>query len=122
MAKKKKYTFDGLTRAMSYKMFLEEEVNKQCLRGAKVVVKEYKARIPKPMQVVYEMDNKTMKRLESILVTLQSGGKIIAHTLLTNEFWYGTIKKTDREGTDDMKLSAYANFLTPLGAAIDARV
>ncbi len=122
MAAKKKYTFEALTRAMSYRHYLEEEVNKLCLRGAKVVVKEYKARVPKPMQTIYEMDNKTMKGLESTLVTLQSGGKIIAHSLLTNDFWYGTIKKSDREATDDMKLSAYANFLTPLGAAIDERV
>jgi len=122
MAAKKKYTFDKLNRAMSYRSYLEEEVNKLCLRGAKVVIKEYKARVPKPLQVIYEMDNKTLKGLESTLVTLQSGGKVIAHSLLTNEFWYGTIKMSERDATDDMKLSAYANFLTPLGAAIDERV
>jgi len=122
MAAKKKYSFDKLPRAMSYRQFLELEVGKLCLRGAKVVIKEYKARIPKPLQTIYEMDNKTLKGLESTLVTLQSGGKVIAHSLLTNEFWYGTIKMSERDATDDMKLSAYANFLTPLGKAIDERV
>ena len=122
MAAKKKYTFDKLPRAMSYRQYLELEVGKLCLRGAKVVIKEYKARVPQNLQKIYEMDNKTLKGLESTLVTLQSGGKVIAHSLLTNEFWYGTIKVSDRDATDDMKLSAYSNFLTPLGGAIDARV
>ncbi len=122
MTFKKKYSYDKLARAMSYKAFLEQEIGKLRLRGAKVVIKEYKARVPKDLQESYEMTSKQMKDMTSTLVTLQSGGKIIAHSLLTNEFYHGTIKVSDREATDDMKLSAYANFLTPLGNAIDERV
>ena len=119
---KSKYTFEKLPRGMSYRSFLEHELGLMALRGAKIKLKEYKARIPVSLAKIYEMNNKKLKDLSSTLVVLESGGKVIAHALLTNEFWYGTIKMSDREETDDMKLSAYANFLTPLGKAIDERV
>lgn len=121
MTFKKKYTFDKLPRAMSYRQYLLQEIEKAKLRGAKVELKEYKARLPKALQDTYEMSNKDLKELDSTMVTLQSAGKIIAHTLLTNEFWYGTIKVSERDETDDMKLSAYSNFITPMETQIDAR-
>jgi|13_taG_2_1085334.scaffolds.fasta_scaffold00176_15 hypothetical protein len=118
---KAKYTFEKLPRAMSYRSYLEHELGLMSLRGAKIKLKEYKARIPKSFAKSYEMSSKQMKEMSSTLVVLESGGKVIAHALLTNEFWFGTLKTSAREETDDMKLSAHANFLTPLGKAIDER-
>ena len=117
-----KYIFDKLPSSMSYKKYLETEVSKLCLRGAKVEVKDYKARCRKDLLDHYGLTNKHLKSLDSTIVTLQSGGKVIAHTIITNEFYYTSIKVSDRDGTDDMKLSCYSNFLTPLENAINERV
>ena len=59
------------------------------------------------------MNSTDLKVLDSVIVTLQSGGKIIAHALLTNSFYYDRIK-VSIEGTDDMIESVNRNFLCPL--------
>jgi len=119
MAAPRKYTFDKLPMAMSYKKYLETELAKMELRGVKVKLKEYKARVPNKLLKMYEMTNKMLKDLDSVIVVLESGGKIIAHTILTNQFYFNTIKVSDRDGTDDMMLSCLANFITPLENQLD---
>lgn len=121
MAAQRKYIHDKLPMAMSYKKYLETEVSKLQLRGAQVVVKEYKARVPSKLLKAYEMTNKHLKDLDSTIVTIQSGNKIIAHNLITNEFYFNTVKVSDRDGTDDIIEAANYNFLIPLEEAINER-
>ena len=116
-----KYRYPKLDSASSYKSFLERKIEDVKLRGAQVVLKTYAKRCPAKIQQLYEMNSTDLRDMDSIIVTLQSGGKIIAHALLTNDFFYDRIKVSDREGTDDMTESVNRNFLMPIEEAINGR-
>lgn len=114
-----KYLHPKLESSCSYKTFLERKIEEINLRGAQVSIKTYSKRCPAKIQKLYEMNAVDLRNLDSTIVTLQSGAKIIAHALLTNNFYYDRIKIADRERTDDMIESANRNFIFPLENAIN---
>lgn len=114
-----KYLHPKLDASCSYKSFLERKIEEINIRGAQVSIKTYAKRCPAAVQKLYEMNASDLKKLDCTIVTLQSGNKIIAHALLTNNFYYSKIKVTDREGTDDMIESANRNFIYPLENALN---
>ena len=116
-----KYLHPKLDSSSSYKAFLERKIEEVKLRGAEISLKTYSKRCPAQIQKLYETNAVDLRNLDSVIVTLQSGGKIIAHALLTNSFYYDRIKVSDREGTDDMIESANRNFLFPLENALNER-
>jgi len=82
----------GGTLANSYERCLKSNIDKFKLLGAKLEVKEYRKRIPAPMQAAYEMTGKEMSDDDLMLVVVMSGKKIIAHTMLEVAFYYHSIK------------------------------
>ena len=124
MKKKNKriHKFGG-TLANSYERCLKSNVDKLKLLGAKLEVKEYRKRIPRPMQDAYEMTGREMSEDNLMLVVVMSGKKIIAHTMIEVAFYYHSIKNAgSREGglfNDYMVEHVESTFLRPLKEAVD---
>tara|TARA_Y100001937_G_scaffold117139_1_gene170029 strand:- start:7035 stop:7400 length:366 start_codon:yes stop_codon:yes gene_type:complete len=115
------YLHPKLPKSTSYEKYLESQLEKVRLRGGLIDMKVYFKRVPSKIQEVYGVNAEYLRTIDSLIVTLWSNKKLIAHALLDNKFFRGTIKTTDRIGTDDMIESANRNFLYPLEAALDAR-
>jgi hypothetical protein len=117
-----KYRYPKLEKAMSYEKYLERKIEEARLRGANLEVKTYSKRIPKNIKDLYAgADAVYLRFIDSLIVTIQSGGKIIAHGLFETAFFRSTIKVSNREGTDDMIESANRNFLYPITEQINER-
>ncbi|MBT61120.1 MAG: hypothetical protein CMA63_06195 [Euryarchaeota archaeon] len=116
-----KYRHPKLDKAMSYEKYLETKIEEAKIQGAILNIKVYYKRIPSKIQDIYDANAEYLRNIDSLIVTLWSNKKLIAHSLLDKKFFRGTIKVTDRIGTDDMIESANRNFLYPLEAAFDAR-
>lgn len=114
-----KYRYPKLDKSMSYERYLGQKIEEAKLRGAEIEMKVYQKRCPAVIQKLYDMNATYLSSIDSLIVTIQSGGKIIAHGLFETDFFRNTIKVSDREGTDDMIESANRNFLYPLENALN---
>ena len=103
----------------SYQKYLSSEVNKVSLQGALLGIKEYSLRIPSALAKAYETTGKDMKDDGCILITLMSGRKVIAHSMVDKSFYLGTCK--DRNDYDYMIESVECSFLRPLRKAVESR-
>lgn len=115
----KKYKFPKLSKSMSYKTYLEQEVTNKCFN---LSVNHF-VRPPAnhPVLKLYELKSGyELAKMDAVIVTISYDKKIIAHACLDKEFYLKTVKATDREATDDMLESAYLNFLYPLETALNA--
>ena len=115
------YLHPKLSKAVSYEKYLESQLDKARIQGALLDMKVYYKRVPAKIQEIYDVNAEYLRTIDSLVVTLWSNKKLIAHALLDNKFFRGTVKVTDRIGTDDMIESANRNFLYPLEIAINAR-
>jgi hypothetical protein len=126
MKKKRKriHTFGG-NLAASYETYLERELDKCRLQGARVTTKVYKGRAPKFLLEKYEMSNQELKDENLLIVALYSSKIIIAYTLIESSFYFRTIKAPNSavgaEDNDYMIECVEDTFLRPLRRAIEAQ-
>ena len=116
-----KYRYPKLDKSMSYEKYLERKIEEARLQGAKIEVKTYSKRVPKNIRELYDADAVYLRSIDSLIVTLQSNKRVIAHALIATDFFRNSIKVSDREGTDEMIESANRNFLYPLTESINGR-
>tara|TARA_R110001592_G_scaffold353814_1_gene652998 strand:+ start:342 stop:764 length:423 start_codon:yes stop_codon:yes gene_type:complete len=126
MKKKRKriHKFGG-NLAASYEKYLDRELDKCRLQGARVTVKVYKGRAPKLLLDRYEMSNQELKDENLLIVALYSSKVIIAYTLIESAFYFRAIKApasaAGAEDNDYMIECVENTFLRPLRRAIETQ-
>lgn len=124
--KRKRIHKFGGTLASSYEKYLERELSKCRLQGAKVAVKVYRGRAPKLLLDKYEMTNRELKDEDLLIVALYSAKTIIAYTLIEASFYYATIKNpasaAGAEDNDYMIECVEDAFLRPLRRALEDKI
>jgi len=127
MKKKRKriHKFGG-NLAASYEKYLERELDKCRIRGAKLAIKVYRGRAPKILLDKYEMCNRELKDEDLLIVALYSGKTIIAFTLIESSFYYGTIKApasaAGAEDNDYMIECVEETFMRPLRRQLEEKI
>lgn len=123
--KRKRIHKFGGNLAASYEKYLERELDKCRIQGAKLTTKVYRGRAPKLLLDKYEMSNRELKDEDLLIVALYSGKLVIAFTLIEAAFYYGTIKApasaAGAEDNDYMIECVENAFLRPLRRAIESK-
>lgn len=108
-----KYRYPKMNKARSYRDEVVRRIELMKLAGAKLELKEYTSRPPSKYADRFDIDGAYLRNSDSVFVTVLSNKKLVTATLVTREFWYETVKTTDRERADDMQ-ALVDNLLNPL--------
>jgi len=106
--RKAEYIYPKMKSASSYQKMLNSKVEQLKLLGAKIEIKEYTSRPPGWSIEDGGWNGTELKRLNSLLVVIKNQGKngaVAASTYVTKEFYYGTIKISERADADVMQAS-----------------
>jgi len=105
---KTEYIYPKLKSASSYQKMLNSKVEQLKTLGAKIEIKEYAGRPPSWSVEAGGWNGTELKKLNSLLIVIKNQGKngdVAASTYVTKEFYYGTIKISERADADVMQAS-----------------
>ena len=101
--RKSEYKYPKLASQTTYQKFLTLKVEELKLLGANLEIKEYPGRPPAWSLEHGGYSGKELKEMKVILVAVKApgrDGRVSAFNYICNEFYYATVKVSDREGTD----------------------
>ncbi len=104
--RKAEYAYPKMKAASSYQKTLARKLEELKLLGAPLELKEYTGRPPAWSVEAGGWNGTELKNLNSLLVVIKGAGKngrVAASTYVTKEFYYQTIKISDRADADVMQ-------------------
>ena len=106
--RKAEYLYPKMKSASSYQKTLARKLEELKLLGAPLELKEYTGRPPSWSVEAGGWNGTELKNLNSLLVVIKGAGKngaVAASTYVTKEFYFQTIKISDRADADVMQAS-----------------
>ena len=104
--RKTEYAYPKMKSASTYQKTLSRKVEELKLLGAPLEIKEYTGRPPSWSVEAGGWNGTELKHLNSLLVVIKGAGKngkVAASTYVAKEFYYQTIKISDRADADVMQ-------------------
>ena len=115
-----KYIYPKMNKARSYRDEVHRRVELMKTAGALLDVKEYTSRPPSKYTERFDIDGQYLRDADAVFVVLLSNKKLVTATIVAKDYWYKTIKTSDRAEADDM-LAHVDNLLQPLQEYVNAR-
>lgn len=114
------YIYPKMNKARSYRDEVIRRVELMKTAGALLDVKEYTSRPPSKYAEQFDIDGQYLRDAEAVFVVILSNKTMVTATIVAKDYWYRTIKVSDRAAADDM-MAHVDNLLQPLQEFTDER-